>query len=192
MRVRLALGVEVALGAHAVAGRAVARLVDVEAVLLAGLEAAHVARDADLVARLREGDGAGGAAALGGLKLGDGAGAAGLHAAACTEQDYRRQCRRVLHAAISSPWRRGSSSSSPPPCPALSRGRRLPSPWSPRPCRPRPSSRRRSSPVAAAAWPASRRTRRASARRQEWSALSSSFLPHAQGSGGHRPAGRLA
>src|ERR1043165_79822 len=117
MRVGLALGVEVALGAHAIAGRAVARLVDVEAVLLAGLEPAHVARHADLVAGLCEGDGARGAIALGGLQLGHRAWTGGLETAACTKRKYERECSRALHAAISSPWRPGSSSSSPPPCP---------------------------------------------------------------------------
>src|SRR6266581_6581524 len=55
MRVRFALRVEVPAGAHAVARAAIALLVDVEAVLLPGLEATDVRHELDLVALLGEG-----------------------------------------------------------------------------------------------------------------------------------------
>jgi hypothetical protein len=70
MAVRLAVRVEVALGAHAVARAAVARLVHVEAVLAPGDQAVHRAHHAHLVSDLVEVDGAGGLVALGGLKGG--------------------------------------------------------------------------------------------------------------------------
>src|SRR5262245_38893391 len=68
--VRLALRVEVALGAHAVARAAVAGLVDVEADLAVGLEPGHRAADAHAVAALHEVDGAFDVVALGRLEDG--------------------------------------------------------------------------------------------------------------------------
>src|SRR5207247_9406088 len=55
MRVRLSERVEMPSRAHAVARAAIALLVDVEAVLLPGLEAADIRNELDLVALLGEG-----------------------------------------------------------------------------------------------------------------------------------------
>jgi hypothetical protein len=70
--VRLAVRVEVALGAHAVARAAIAGLVDVEAVLGAGLEPLREHDDAHLVADLLERGLAERLAALGWLQCSSG------------------------------------------------------------------------------------------------------------------------
>ena len=58
VRVRLAVRIEVPLGAHPVAGTAVADFMDVEAELRVGLQARQAGRDADLVSQLHEAGGA--------------------------------------------------------------------------------------------------------------------------------------
>src|SRR5687768_16799259 len=97
--VRLAVRVEVALGAHAVARAAVAGLVDVKAVLPVGSQPLGEDDDAHLAVHLLEGRLAEGLAALGGLQRRSGAqrflgghagGRAGGHALARTEQDRGR------------------------------------------------------------------------------------------------------
>src|SRR6267142_4130407 len=88
---------------------------------------------------------------------------------------------------ISFPSPRGFSCSWPPPCPAPSRGRRLPWPWWLRPCRLPPPSPCRSSAAAPAAWPA-RRARPAGRRRRGRQGFSSSLLLHVRGARRHRAA----
>src|SRR6185436_10399076 len=86
VRMRLAVGIEVALGAHAVAGAAVAGFMDVKAELAVGPEAGDVRGDVYMVATLHEADVAAHGAALGGLENRAGPGRVGMHALAGPEQ----------------------------------------------------------------------------------------------------------
>src|SRR5688572_8512987 len=70
MSVWLVLGIEMALGAHAVARAAISDLVDVQAVLLAGPETLHEYDDSHLVAYLLESGFAERLVTLGCLQLG--------------------------------------------------------------------------------------------------------------------------
>src|SRR6185436_11386875 len=111
--VRLALRVVVALGAHAIAGAAIAGLVDVETVLLPGAKTGDLAGDADLVAGLGELDRTGCLVALGGLQAGGGArtSADAQHAAAGSQrsdQDQQKPVQPVSHfflPLIAAAWR---------------------------------------------------------------------------------------
>ena len=94
---RLALRVEMPLGAHAVARAAVARVVDVEAVLAPRREAAHVGHYAHLVADLVEVRRSRGLVALGGLQIRRGARRVGGHALAAGERRRGQHEQRSFH-----------------------------------------------------------------------------------------------